>query len=91
MNPHCDRCTQLLLDYIAVGNHLVDVQANTQRLPANQPTSGLERLALAKTAATAARKHLVAYQRLLPCHCGDKLRTRRAATPTARKRKNLSA
>ena len=74
MNPQCDRCTQLLLDYIAAGNHLVDI---------DRRTSGSEPVALAKAAATAARRRLVAHQRLrcmlpneLRCRCANELRTR---------------
>jgi hypothetical protein len=73
MNPQCDRCTQLLLDYIAAGNHLVVI---------DRRTSGSEPVALAKAAATAARRRLVGHQRRLRCpkeircRCPNELRTR---------------
>ena len=91
MNPLCDRCTQRLLDYIAAGNHLVDIKAQIQRLPCDKRTAGSELLALAHAAATAARKHLADCQLGLHCHCGNKLRTEHITTSTARKRKILSA
>jgi hypothetical protein len=83
MNPQCDNCTNLLLDYIAAANRLIDID---RRTPGSKP------FILAKTAATAAHRYLVAYQRQLRCQCANKLRTRHAAaTRAARKQNNLFA
>jgi hypothetical protein len=70
MNPQCVRCTQLLEDYIAAGNQLVDIRAS---LRPEGRRSGSGSLARIKTEAAAARRRLCAYQRRLSCCCANKL------------------
>jgi hypothetical protein len=76
MNPQCARCTQLLEDYIAAGNQLVDVRA---RFRSERRGSGSGSLARIKTGAADARRRVVAYQSRLSCCCANKLAASRAA------------
>jgi hypothetical protein len=83
MNPQCDRCTQLLLDYIAAGNHLIDIRDRIRHSDSGERSSGSELLAIARTAREAARKHLLTHQHQ-PCCCQCPNRVRNPhATVTA--------